>query len=71
MTFLLLLPLIGICRYTIPELLFVPKFYTGTYQYIIIIIFGMAALYEPQPSLEVKAAGYFFFGFPDNRIFTG
>jgi hypothetical protein len=23
----------GVCRYTIPELLFVPKFHTGTYQY--------------------------------------
>jgi hypothetical protein len=25
----------GICRYTIPELLFVPEFHTGTYQYIL------------------------------------
>jgi hypothetical protein len=25
----------GICRYTIPELLFVPEFHTCTYQYII------------------------------------
>jgi hypothetical protein len=24
-----------------------------------------------QPSLEIKAAGYFTFGIPDNRIFTG
>jgi hypothetical protein len=26
--------LAGICRYTIPELLFVPEFHTDTYQYI-------------------------------------
>jgi hypothetical protein len=24
----------GICRYTVPELLFVPEFYTGTYQHV-------------------------------------
>jgi hypothetical protein len=25
----------GICRYTIPELIFVAAFYTGTYHYIL------------------------------------
>jgi hypothetical protein len=37
---------------------------------VILSIFGITSLYEPQPSLEVKAACYVFL-FPDNSIFTG
>jgi hypothetical protein len=29
----------GICQYTIPELLFLPKFHTGTYQQYILYLF--------------------------------
>jgi hypothetical protein len=36
---------------------------------LLIIIFGMTAPHKPQPSLEVKDAGYSFFGFHDNSIF--
>jgi hypothetical protein len=36
---------------------------------IIIITYGMTALYEPQNSVEVKSAGYFFFEFNYNKLF--
>jgi hypothetical protein len=38
----------GICRYSILELLFVPEFHTGTYQYIYIYIYiCIISIYKP------------------------
>jgi hypothetical protein len=43
-----------VCRYTIPELLFVPEFYTGCYQYILypLYFFHFLTIYHFFPLLR-------------------